>query len=132
MFFWIFCLAFGLLIPATMLTLGLFWKRRLPNFNSTAGYRTSRSTRSPEAWALAHAHISRLWLRWGISLLAVSALGFVLGSLAIVGWRPGALEGAEYADPFGYLLLAIDGVQLAVMIGCIFPVERGLKRFLGK
>lgn len=85
------------------------------------------SSKSPATWAFAHMMISRIWRVWGIALTAGTVLGFVLGSLAIAGWRPGAMFAVEYTDPIGFLLLAICGVQLAVFIGSIFPVERALR-----
>ena len=62
----------------------------------------------------------------------VSIAAFVIGSLAITGWRLEALGLEENADPMGYLLLGITAVQLVVLVGSIFPVERALKLLFDK
>ncbi len=123
---WFFHLIILLLIPATMIGFGLLWKKHPPkDINAVYGYRTSRSCKSQETWDFAHQAIGRLWRRWGLVLLAALP-AFLLAALARQGWNPACFLD-EPADADAWLLLVLVGVQLAVIIGSIFPVERALK-----
>lgn len=129
MFFWFLMLFFTLLMPGVMVLFGFLWKNHPPkDINGLYGYRTAMSCKNQETWELAHQTAGKLWRGWGLATLAVSAVGFPLGSLALAGWEPAALGRAEYADPVGYLSLVFVAVQMAVLVGSIFPVERALKR----
>lgn len=129
MFVWFMTLFFTLLIPCTMLFFGFLWKFRPPrDVNSLYGYRTARSCKSRQAWDFAHQAIGRVWRRWGLGTLAVSAGGFVGGSLALAGWDFSALSAPENVDSFSWLSLVLVVLQLAVLIVSNFPVERALKQ----
>ena len=123
---WIFYLITLLLVPVTMLGFGLLWKKHPPkDINAVYGYRTSRSCKSQEAWDFAHQVIGRLWRRGGLALLATLP-AFLLAALALHGWDFACFLDMP-ADADGWLLLALVGLQMVVMIGSIFPVERALK-----
>ena len=133
MVLWFFMLVCCLLVPVTMVFFGFLWKRHPPTgVNCLYGYRTSRSTKSPATWAFAHQKVGSIWRRLGVLVTVVSIAAFVIGSLAIAGWRLEALGLEENADPMGYLLLGITAVQLVVLVGSIFPVERALKLLFDK
>ena len=129
---WLLFLFFGLLTPGVMVFFGWLWKKHPPrDANCVYGYRTARSMKSPEAWAFAHAYCGRLWRIWGGIVLGATAAAFLIGSLALCGWTFPDMALQEDVDAVGYLLLALTGVQLAVLIASIFPVERALKRHFG-
>lgn len=129
MFLWFMTLFFTLLIPCTMLLFGVLWKRRPPrDINCLYGYRTARSCKSQAAWDFAHQYIGRVWRGWGLGSLVASAVGFVVGSLALAGWDPAALGTEEMVDPFSWLCLILVGLQMGILVGSIFPAERALKR----
>ena len=77
--FWIFMLIMTLLCPVTMIILGhRYMKNVSENINPRSGYRTTRSMKSPEAWAFAQKHFGQLWLILGIITLPLSILPMVL------------------------------------------------------
>lgn len=126
---WILYLAFALVTPGTMLLFGWLWKKHPPqDVNCVYGYRTKRSSQSPEAWAFAQAYMGKIWRFWGGVILALTALAFPLGSLALCGWRFPTMAVPEQVDPVSWLLMGISCVQLVALIGSIFPVEQALKR----
>lgn len=126
---WFLYLGFALLTPGTMVFFGWLWKKRPPrDINCVYGYRTARSTKSPEAWAFAQFYAGKIWRLWGGVTLAFSALAFSIGSLAICGWSFSAMDIPKNVDLVAWLLLALAGMQLVILIGSIFPVERALKQ----
>lgn len=127
MFFFFYSYFFALLIPATMLLFGWLWKKKPPkDINALYGYRTSMSTKNQETWNFAHQKIGALWRRIGTCLVVLTLLGFPAGSLLLA--KENALSEPQAADAMGWLLLALVGVQLVVLVASIFPVERALKR----
>lgn len=65
-FFWI----VDLIIPVTMIVLGLVFKYKPPKkINWVYGYRTTRSMKSQKAWDYAHNRMGVLWLKIGSVLL---------------------------------------------------------------
>ena len=104
-----------LIIPFTMIGFGrVFMKNPPEKINMTYGYRTAMSMKSVETWEFAQAYCGKLWIRLGLALLAsVLPLFFCFGrdidTIALVG-------------------LVICGVQLAVMMCSIIPIERALKK----
>lgn len=68
-----------LITPLTMLLIGLLWKVKPPKFEGSGlAYRTQLSTRSQETWDFAHKHISKLWVRIGLMLTALTAALMVM------------------------------------------------------
>ena len=117
--FWIFSTLCALLTPAVMAFFGWRFLTRPPRrINSFYGYRTARSMKDQQSWDFAHRVCGRLWLRAGAVMLPVS----LLAMLPALGRETGTV---------GIWLCAVVGVQLAVMIGSVFPVERELKRRFG-
>lgn len=113
--FWIFCLVMNLLLPATMLFFGRRFQRKPPErVNSVYGYRTARSMKSQQTWDFAHRYCGRLWFRLGLVLLPVS----ICATLLSLG---------KEIDTIGIWCAVVEGVQLVVLIGSIFPVEQALK-----
>ena len=93
--FWWFMLAMVLVIPLTMIILGLrWWRFRIPPYGGSSGYRTRRSLASPEAWAFAHVDFGRLWAVVGAAMLVPSAVVMLFcagGDTDRVGLWGGAL-----------------------------------------
>lgn len=105
-----------LLIPAVLLAAGEWMVRRPPQkINGLVGYRTTRSMASRESWIFAQEYCGRLWRKLGAWSLGISA-----GICLILS------RGGERALTWG--MLALEALQLAAVIGSIFPVERALKR----
>ena len=68
-----------MLAPAAMLVVGLMWKISPPPYQSKGlAYSTELTRKDPEAWAAAHRHCARLWLRIGIVSGGASAFLMVL------------------------------------------------------
>lgn len=107
----------GLLCPLLMLGFGLIsWKRPPKTINSWYGYRTTRSMKNQQTWDFAHRCCGRLWTWLGAILLAVSAA--VLVPVGLLGEDTGRCIAA----------VILLGVQVAVLLGSIVPVEQALKR----
>lgn len=116
MVFWAFCLAMNLLLPAIMLAFGWLFQKKPPRrINGVYGYRTARSMKNQETWLFAHKVCGRLWFRLGLLLLPVS----VCAMLPALG---------RSVNVVGIWCCIVETVQLVVLIGSIFPVERALKR----
>ena len=117
--FWWFMLAMALLIPLTMLVLGLRWQRgRIPPYGGSSGYRTRRSLASPEAWAFAHVYFGRLWTILGAAMLPLSAV-------SMLPCRGGT------ADRIGWWGVGVCLVQSVVMSAPMIATERALRRMGG-
>lgn len=114
--FWIFMFCMVLLIPLTMVGFGWVFLHRPPKeINGFYGYRTRRSTASPQAWAFAHAYMGRLWLWTGIGmLLPVSAV-----MLCCIG------KSVDETGIWGTVVLTAECV---LMLLPIIPTERALKK----
>ena len=69
----------ALLPPVAMLIVGIWWKVSPPKMEGKGlAYRTQLSTKSPDAWAFAHKHCARLWVRMGVILTAVAGIAMYL------------------------------------------------------
>lgn len=120
MWFWIFMLVMVLLAPAVMIYFGRRFAENAPkNINTVYGYRTTMSMKNKETWEFAHKYIGKLWKQWGWILLSAS----VIAMLPAIG---------KGIDIITVISLAAIGVQVAVMIGTIFPTERALKKEFDK
>lgn len=65
----------AVLIPAVMLTVGIWWRVSPPKFRAKGlAYSTDLSSASPEAWAFAHRHCARLWVRMGAIFLVLTVV----------------------------------------------------------
>lgn len=134
MWLWFYMFFFCLLTPGVMLLIGFLWKKHPPReINGAYGYRTSMSSKNQDTWDFAQQTFSRIWRRWGLLCLVLSAAAFPLGSLTLAGWSFAGLGSPELADAFGYLELGIVGVQLVFLtVGSVVPVERALRRQFDK
>lgn len=117
MVFGIILTAFNALLPGLMLIFGMVFVRNAPKtINYAYGYRTRRSMLNQDTWEFAQAYFGQLWKRLGVILLPLS----ILFSLPML-WM-------EDHDKQGILTTVLEVIQLIVLIGSIFPVERALKR----
>jgi len=68
-----------LLSPAAMFLVGLMWRLSPPKHGKTGlTYNTALTRQDPDAWAAAHRHCSKLWMRIGTISGAASAILMVL------------------------------------------------------
>ncbi len=117
--FWWFMLAMVLVIPLTMLMLGLrWWRGRTPPYGGSSGYRTRRSLASPEAWAFAHVYFGRLWVIVGVAVLVPSAVVMLL------------CPGGD-TDRIGLWGGALCFIQTFVMLIPMIATENALRRMGG-
>ncbi|MDO4321185.1 MAG: SdpI family protein [Lachnospiraceae bacterium] len=113
--FWIFMLCMELLIPVMMILFGWIFVRRPPKeINSIYGYRTSRSSKSKESWDFAHRYFGKLWYRWGLVLLPLTAAAM----LAVLG------KSKDTVGAWGNVLCCL---QCIVMLIPIYFTEKALK-----
>ena len=89
------------------------------SINSLYGYRTARSMKNQQTWDFAHQVCGKLWFRGGAVMLPLS----LLAMLPALG---------RDVEAVGIWCIPVVGVQLVVMIGTIFPVEKALKRKFDK
>lgn len=106
----------NLLIPIIMLIFGnVFTKHPPGSINMAYGYRTKRSMKNQETWNFAHEYCGRIWKNAGAVTLVIS----LLISLAVF-----FMDDAG----FGYLSLILEHLQLVILIGSLYPVEKALKK----
>lgn len=119
-FYWI----AALIVPLLQLAAGGLLLRRPPkDRNPWYGYRTLRSTASPEAWARAQQACGRAWVRIGAGTLAAAVavmallpvspdfrvtLCMVAGLAAILVSIPGVERRLRAAEPKGVETAALD------------------------
>ena len=114
--FWIFCTAMVLLTPVVMLLFGRRFQKKPPKtINSLYGYRTTRSMKNQDTWDFAHRTCGKLWFKLGLALLPVS----LLAMLTVLG---------RGTTPVGMACFVVVMIQMAVLVGSLFPVERALKK----
>lgn len=118
--FWIFMLVMNLLMPVMMLLFGWIFIHRPPKtINGIYGYRTPMSTKNQETWDFAHQYFGRLWYRMGICLLPITAIVMLL----VMG---------RDEDTVGFWGGGVCAVQCILLIACIFPTERVLRKNFDK
>ncbi len=114
--FWLFTLAYSLLIPGSMLLLGRSLAKNPPGeINGGYGYRTARSMRNRETWEFAQAFSGRFWYRAGRPVLALSLLWMFF------------LFGREIGT-VGHFGMMLTGLQMIPFLAVIPVTERALKR----
>ena len=114
--FWIFMLLMDLLIPLTMVGFGKRFMTKPPQtINAVFGYRTAMSMKNRDTWEFAHKYCGRLWFKWGLILLPLSAIPLIFVFN----------KGADIIGTVGGVVCA---VQLVPLIGSIFPTEAALKK----
>ncbi len=114
---WVLFLVCSFICPVVMLVSGLiFWKRPPKTINSLYGYRSDHAMKSQAAWDFAQRYSGKIWRWLGLILLILSA--------AVVAVT--VLTAGNAA--IGVVLPPMMGVQVAVLLVPIYPVERALKR----
>lgn len=105
----------NLLMPLLMIIAGyMMYKHPPKEINGVIGYRTTRSRKNIDTWKFAHDYCGRLWFKAGFVLLIptiIAQIPFAKSSDSTIGW----------------VTIVIEMIQLAVLIGSIFPVEKALK-----
>jgi len=120
MAFWIFMTSMLLMLPITMAIFGRIFMHRPPKeINSLYGYRTSRSMKNQETWIYAHNYCGLLWTKIGRFVLICTILPMVI----IIG------KSNKFVGKVGGVIVI---VQLFILIGSIFQVEKALKRTFDK
>ena len=116
MWFWWYLFFVSLLIPAIMIFFGVHFSKKAPKkINTLFGYRTARSMKTIATWEFAHKYIGKIWLRMGLVLLPLSAIGM----LCALG------KDDNFVSAVNVILTL---VQLIVMISAIIFTERALKQ----
>lgn len=113
---WLLILCCDLLILPIMILCGYLMYRHAPKeINSLCGYRTKRSMKNQDTWVFANQYCGRLWIRLGLLMILPSVLVHIP-----------FLHSGE--DALGILCVVVESLQIAVMLGSIYFVERALKR----
>ena len=113
--FWIFMMIMCLLIPISMVLLGILFYRKPPEaINPVFGYRSERSMKNIETWRYAHRLCGRLWIISGAVALACSPL-----LLFFIG---------DEVTTVGIVGGAVCFAQMVCMVCPIFFVESALKK----
>lgn len=116
MAFKIFVYSCNLLIPIVMVIFGSVFVKHPPgSINMAYGYRTKRSMKNQETWDFAHEYCGRIWKNAGIISLIIT----LLISFAVFFMDD---------DGAGYISLILVHLQLVILIGSIYPVEKALKK----
>ncbi|WP_318785405.1 SdpI family protein [Methanimicrococcus hacksteinii] len=103
-----------------MIGLGFLWRKNGPKqINGIYGYRTARSTSSPEAWNFAHVYSARLYLILGIVLLIPTLISI-------------RHYWSADADTIAVLSIAVLTVQTIVFVLTIPITESALKKHFDK
>ncbi len=114
--YWIYMTVVCLLVPATMIGVGIYFKKGGPKeINGLFGYRTSMSMKNIDTWRFAHECCGKLWLRIGLIVLPMS----VAVMLFFIGKSVDAISNAG---------LAVILLQMVILIASIFLTESELKR----
>ena len=105
----------NLLMPLLMIIAGyMMYKHPPKEINGVIGYRTTRSRKNIDTWKFAHDYCGRLWFKAGFVLLIptiIAQVPFAKSSDNTIGW----------------VTIVIEMIQLVVLIGSIFSVEKALK-----
>lgn len=118
--FWIFMLITAMLLPVTMLGFGkLFLKQSPKNINSVFGYRTTMSMKNKDTWEFAHKHFGKTWYRCGLVMLPLSIAAMFLAF-------------GKSDDVTGIVGTVIQMIQIAILIGAIYPTEKALREHFDK
>lgn len=118
--FWLFVLAFDLLVPLLMVGFGkTFMKNPPTEINPGYGYRTPRSSKNKETWDFAQRRMGEVWHSWGRRMLLPSLLPMLL----VLG---------RDVETVGIVGLAVSGVQLVIMFASFVVIERALRKNFDK
>jgi len=93
----------------------VFVKRPPEKINMAYGYRTKRSMKNQETWDFAHKYCGKIWKNAGIVMLAAALIISVAGLFMD-------------DNTLGICCIVLMHVQLVILIGSIYPVEKALKK----
>lgn len=120
MWFWIFMLCMNMLTPAMMLIFGIIFTKNPPEkMNYGYGYRSKRSMKTQETWTFAQVYMGKVWKKAGLYMTIVS----LPVSIALFPLDK---------DGIGNVSLIIITVQMVVLLGSIYLVEKALKQNFDK
>lgn len=112
----IFTLICGFLIPAVMIIFGNIFLNHPPGkINMAYGYRTTRSMKNQETWEFAHEYCGLIWKKLGIIIAVITGVASLAGFF---------LKDGEA----GTLSIILIHLQVVVLLGSIYPVEKALKK----
>lgn len=105
-------------MPVVMLTCGGWFVTSPPDdINGLVGYKTRMSVKNGDTWAYAHRVSGICWIVGGIlSLICSFALAYLL------------ISGQAEGDSCYYVLMAVQGIQLFLLLAAIPITEHMLKR----
>lgn len=116
MAYWIMLLGFLILLPLTMIFLGLRFINKPPKkINYIYGYRTTMSMKNTETWLFAHHYLGKIWWKLGFVALVIS----VIPVLFVIG------ASEESIDTVAITVIAF---QAFFLILSIIPVEIALRK----
>ncbi|MCR4955629.1 MAG: SdpI family protein [Lachnospiraceae bacterium] len=114
--FWWYMLVCNCIIPMLMIVLGRWmWKHYPKKINGLMGYRTKRSMKNEETWRFGNQYCGQLWYKLGLIMVVPSIL-------ILVPFR------ASTDNTIGIVSLVLNVIQLLVLVGCIIPTEKALKK----
>lgn len=106
----------NLLIPLTLIILGIIWKKHYPkDISHSSGYRTERSMKNKEIWIYSQKLFGKLCLIEGLITLFLSAILMV-----VLVW----IGNAQITDTTPLLLL----IQFSCFIPMYIIIETMVKR----
>lgn len=112
---WIYMIIIDLLIPLSMLFIGIYFRKRAPqNIDGAFGYRTNRSRMNRQTWEFAHHYCGTVW----------SIAGAVMSVLTVI-WSLFFISSDFMSAMAACNVTAL--LQCLIMILTIFPTERALK-----
>ena len=111
----LFYLIADFLAPAAMALVGIWWRLSPPSFGQNGlAYSTELTRKNPQAWADAHRHCGKLWLR--IGLISAVASGILI---------------ALFPEQHGAFWMWLIVGQMALFCVSVFMVDLLLKTKYG-
>lgn len=113
---WAFNLIMALLIPMFLIIYSNIYRNKAPkDIDGTNGYKTAMSRLNRDTWEFANHYYNQMMrvAGWILLMLSLAAMLFVRG------------KNDSIVSNSGLILL---GVQLAVILVCVIPTERALRK----
>lgn len=115
---YIFLFICSMLVPLSMIVLGLSYKKNPPkNRNGLSGYRSTMSRLNQDTWVFAHKYFGKILLVFGTFLLFISAIVLFL---------------IRTRSDFEMIVVYLVFIQLGVMTLLIIPTEMKLNKVFDK
>lgn len=105
---------FNLLIPIIMVVLGIIFKNASIKVNYLAGYRTTRSMKSPETWEFANKYFASIMIKMGMVFIVLALIVSII-----------SVQCSE--DVQAVAMIISVTVQTIAIIVAIAPVEKALR-----